>query len=135
MVRCPPGTQINILAWVFWMSWCAGVYVFRGTHARRLARCSRIAGEAVVLVAARPAFFIAMGAKAVAALACYPLTRLKVMGTTQRKVCAALAHTITCYEGSKPWHVYCGPTPLLNCRQRAMRGLSAPTFSPGRSRQ
>ena len=51
-----------------------------------LARASRLAGEAVVLVAARPAFFIAMGSKSFAALTCYPLTRLKVMGTTQRKV-------------------------------------------------
>ena len=77
-----------------------------------------------MLVAARPAFFIAMGAKAFAALTCYPLTRLKVMGTTQRKVCAALAHTITCLEEVQSRH----------CRQCHARTLG-PAFSPGLSRQ
>lgn len=43
------------------------------------------AGIPLVDVAAGAAFVIALIAKAIAAATCYPLTRMKVMGTTQRK--------------------------------------------------
>ena len=50
-----------------------------------LARATRLASFSVLNVSAGPAFLLGILSKGCAATICFPLTRLKVMGTTQRK--------------------------------------------------